>query len=473
MATEGSDSVLGAVEEDVAREVEQWRELLTSQDEFVANLLANKLALQNRLEEVRKERKDLEASTVTQQEDREEVARLARLRELEDEVEKYRNEYQDLNKAIDEDQSRLAFLESQRKEAAERREEAKRESKPGRKTVRRVGPPVTLVLINGSVAPFADKLIQAGKDGGKKASEMLRNEVQLDRGTAVESESEVMVWVWYNRQDLVARLQADRVITVPSTWHNFSQGFARIVGNMLVDVDRNSVAEHMTAVLTKFGFMGNVEKIYVAGVHPGMTILPLVPQDEEGSPEELDKAFEEVVLPKLVLIDHRPNEEKEDLGGPTVTFAGLFDSSSSRPIVPPLQTGAAQPYDYPAAASVASAPAASPRCAPSSAGSSDWQEVKSGKRTAGVKLRIDPNKGMLHQDPPICFFHYSTKNGCTRRACTHGHSYEMTAGQLRRFREDVARYPCADLRKTGRCKWEQTEKEPCMFSHDPSSWRKW
>ncbi|KAJ8295585.1 hypothetical protein OF846_001791 [Rhodotorula toruloides] len=417
--------------------------LLTSQDEFVANLLANKLALQNRLEEVRKERKELEASTVTQQEDREEVARLARLRELEDEVEKYRNEYQDLNKAIDEDQSRLAFLESQRKEAAERREEAKRESKPGRKTVRRVGPPVTLVLINGSVAPSADKLIQAGKDGGKKASEMLRNEVQLDRGTAVESESEVMVWVWYNRQDLVARLQADRVITVPSTWHNFSQGFARIVGNMLVDVDRNSVAEHMTAVLTKFGFMGNVEKIYVAGVHPGMTILPLVPQDEEGSPEELDKAFEEVVLPKLVLIDHRPNEEKEDLGGPTVTFAGLFDSSSSRPIVPPLQTGAAQPYDYPAAASVASAPAASPRCAPSSAGSSDWQEVKSGKRTAGVKLRIDPNKGMLHQD-------------------------EMTAGQLRRFREDVARYPCADLRKTGRCKWEQTEKEP-----DPSSWRKW
>jgi hypothetical protein len=60
-------------------------------------------------------------------------------------------EYQDLNKAIDEDQARLAFLESQRREAAERREEAKRESKPGRKTVRRVGPPVTLVLINGCV----------------------------------------------------------------------------------------------------------------------------------------------------------------------------------------------------------------------------------------------------------------------------------------------------------------------------------
>uniref|UniRef100_A0A0K3CLR2 DUF7923 domain-containing protein n=1 Tax=Rhodotorula toruloides TaxID=5286 RepID=A0A0K3CLR2_RHOTO len=415
MASEEIDSVLGAVEEDVAREVEQ--------DEFVANLLANKLALQNRLEEVRKDRKELEASTVTQQEDREEVARLARLRELEDE------EYQDLNKAIDEDQSRLAFLESQRREAAERREEAKRDSKPGRKTIRRVGPPVTLVLINGC-------LIQAGKDGGKKASEMLRNEVQLERGTAAENESEVMVWIWYNRQDLLARLQADRVITVPSTWHNFSQGFARIVGNMLVDVDRNSVAEHMTAILTKFGFMGNVEKIYIAGVHPGMAILPLVPQDEEGSPEELDKAFEEVVLPKIVLIDHRPNEEKEDLGGPTVTFAGLFDSSSSRPIVPPLQTGPAQPYDYPAAASVASAPAASPHYAPSMAGSSDWQEVKTGRRTTGEKLKIDPNKGMLHQD-------------------------EMTAGQLRRFRED-------DLRKTGRCKWEQTEKEL-----DSSTWRKW
>ncbi|BGO97853.1 hypothetical protein NBRC10513v2_001850 [Rhodotorula toruloides] len=427
MASEEIDSVLGAVEEDVAREVEQWRELLTSQDEFVANLLANKLALQNRLEEVRKDRKELEASTVTQQEDREEVARLARLRELEDEVEKYRNgsrrcpeaslgpftlswplqEYQDLNKAIDEDQSRLAFLESQRREAAERREEAKRDSKPGRKTIRRVvsisGSSLldAVALPHRSVAPFADKLIQAGKDGGKKASEMLRNEVQLERGTAAENESEVMVWIWYNRQDLLARLQADRVITVPSTWHNFSQGFARIVGNMLVDVDRNSVAEHMTAILTKFGFMGNVEKIYIAGVHPGMAILPLVPQDEEGSPEELDKAFEEVVLPKIVLIDHRPNEEKEDLGGPTVTFAGLFDSSSSRPIVPPLQTGPAQPYDYPAAASVASAPAASPHYAPSMAGSSDWQEVKTGRRTTGEKLKIDPNKGMLHQDPPM------------------------------------------------------------------------
>lgn len=82
----------------------------------------------------------------------------------------------------------------------------------------------------------------------------------------------------------------------------------------LLLADRNSVAEHMTAVLTKFGFMGNVEKIYIAGVHPGMTILPLVPQDEEGSPEELDKAFEEVVLPKFVLY--------------------VWDSSSRRPLAP-------------------------------------------------------------------------------------------------------------------------------------------
>ncbi|BGP06178.1 hypothetical protein JCM10049v2_001997 [Rhodotorula toruloides] len=460
MATEGSDSVLGAVEEDVAREVEQWRELLASQDEFVANLLANKLALQNRLEEVRKERKQLEASTVTQQEDREEVARLARLRELEDEVEKYRNEYQDLNKAIDEDQSRLAFLESQRREAAERREEAKRESKPGRKTVRRVGPPVTLVLINGSVAPFADKLIQAGKDGGKKASEMLRNEVQLDRGTAAESESEVMVWVWYNRQDLVARLQADRVITVPSTWLNFSQGFARIVGNMLVDVDRNSVAEHMTAVLTKFGFMGNVEKIYIAGVHPGMTILPLVPQDEEGSPEELDKAFEEVVLPKFVLIDHRPNEEKDDLGGPTVTFAGLFDSSSSRPIVPPLVQQSESVGLGLAGPSTAASVSAEP----------EWQHVSGNKRSTG-KRKINPNKALVNQDPPVCFFHYLVKSGCrNERDCPRAHDYELSAGQVRRLREDVAKQPCPSMRKTRECRWNETYRrgtgEPCIFSHE-------
>jgi hypothetical protein len=88
----------------------------------------------------------------------------------------------------------------------------------------------------------------------------LSNEVQLDRGTAAESESEVMVWIWYNRQELVARLEADRVIThvrflapfpeparsppqlrsVPSTWHNFSQGFVRIVGNLLVDVGESA-----------------------------------------------------------------------------------------------------------------------------------------------------------------------------------------------------------------------------------------
>ncbi|PRQ73945.1 hypothetical protein AAT19DRAFT_15512 [Rhodotorula toruloides] len=466
MASEGSDSVLGAVEEDVVREVEQWRELLTSQDEFIANLLANKLALQNRLEEVRKERKELEALTVAQAEDRKEVARLARLRELEDEVEKYRNEYQDLNKAIDEDQSRLAFLESQRREAAERREEAKRDSKPGRKTVRRVGPPVTLVLINGSVAPFADKLIQAGKDGGKKASEMLREEVQLERGTAAESESEVMVWIWYNRQDLLARLQADRVITVPSTWHNFSQGFARIVGNMLVDVDRNSVAEHMTAILTKFGFMGNVEKIYIAGVHPGMTILPLVPQDEEGSPEELDKAFEEVVLPKVVLVDHRPNEEKEDLGGPTVSFAGLFDSSSSRPIVPPL----ALQSDPVASGS------AGPMTPASVSADPEWQHVSGNKRSTG-KRKINPKKSLANQGEPslllalACFFHYLVKSGCrNERDCPRAHDYELSAGQVRRLKEDVAKQPCPGLRKKGECRWNETYRrgtgEPCMFSHE-------
>ncbi|BGP22960.1 zinc finger, CCCH-type protein [Rhodotorula toruloides] len=336
--------------------------LLTAQDDFVANLLENKLALQNRLVELRNQCRELEASTGGQEEDREEVARLARLRELEDEVEKYRDEYQDLNKTIDEDQSKLAFLESQRREAAERREEAKHGTKPGRKTLKRVGPPVTLVLINGSVAPFADKLIQGGKDGGKKASEMLRNEVQLESGTAAESETVMMVWLWYNRQDLIARLQADRVITVSSTWNNFAQGFARIVGNMLFDVDRNSVAEHMTAILTKFGFMGNVEKIYLAGAHPGMALLPLVVQDEEGPPEELEKAFEEVVLPKIVLIDHRPHEPKEDLGGPTVTFAGLFDSSSSRPIIPPIQSDPPQQGNDSFIASVVSVPAASPRC---------------------------------------------------------------------------------------------------------------
>ncbi|BGP30215.1 hypothetical protein JCM10296v2_001967 [Rhodotorula toruloides] len=457
MASEGSDSVLGAVEEDVAREVEQAPHV---SGRVRCQPPREQLALQNRLEEVRKERKELEASTVTQAEDREEVARLARLRELEDEVERYRNEYQDLNKAIEEDQSRLAFLASHRREAAERREEAKRESKPGRKPVRRVGPPVTLVLINGSIAPFADKLIQGGKDGGKKASEMLRNEVQLERGTAAESESKVMVWIWYNRQDLVARLQADRVITVPSTWLNFSQGFARIVGNMLVDVDRNSVAEHLTAVLTKFGFMGNVEKIYIAGVHPGMTILPLVPQDEEGPPEELDKAFEEVVLPKIVLIDHRPNEEKEDLGGPTVTFAGLFDSSSSRPIVPPLvqQSESVAPES------------AGPSTAASIFGESQWQHVSSNKRST-ERRKISPNKSLVNQDPPICFFHYLVKSGCrNEKDCPRAHDYELSAGQVRRLKEDVAKQPCPSMRKTRECRWNETYRrgtgEPCMFSHE-------
>ncbi|GEM11629.1 hypothetical protein Rt10032_c16g5646 [Rhodotorula toruloides] len=163
--------------------------------------------------------------------------------------------------------------------------------------------------------------------------------------------------------------------------------------------DRNSVAEHTTAILTKFGFMGNVEKIYVAGAHPGMTLLPLVVQDEEGPPEELEKAFEEVVLPKIVLIDHRPNEPKEDLGSPTVTLTGFFDSSS--PIVL-LAQQRIQPFRVVQALRLVPAP------------SSDTSS----------RAAIVPRETAL---------------GLTT----------TSAG------EDVAKQPCPGMRKTRECRWDE------------------
>lgn len=56
----------------------------------------------------------------------------------------------------------------------------------------------------------------------------------------------------------------------------------------------------MTAILLKFGYMSNVDRIHIAGTHPGTAFRASVPK-VGGQTEHSADAFVQAVLPKVVL----------------------------------------------------------------------------------------------------------------------------------------------------------------------------
>jgi len=70
--------------------------------------------------------------------------------------------------------------------------------------------------------------------------------------------------------------------------------------------DSAPAEEHMAAVLSKLGFMSNVQQVYLAGVHPEHGISNVVEQQPDSS-AQLAEAFVDQVMPKINLCVSSPH----------------------------------------------------------------------------------------------------------------------------------------------------------------------
>ncbi|BGP46206.1 hypothetical protein JCM10450v2_002046 [Rhodotorula kratochvilovae] len=398
----GAASLAQEVQAQTDRDCETWQELITSQDEFVASLLEVRAALQQRLHEAQQAVEDSDMNAVAEAEEKQRHASLAR---LESQVAAARGTYQDRLKTQEELEKALANIDAQL--AQLELESTHQLVNPPQTTPRATkdrSPPIALALING-------RLIQNGSLGGKEASDILRNQVELDLSLTDEGEMTTLCFLYYDRAQLVPMLERNGIISNPSTWKNFVDTFSRITGNFVVDVNNSRPAEHhIAAVLSKFGFMPNLQQIYLAGVHPDHGIGAFIGQLDDNTAGLAD-AFVEQVMPKINHVQHLPDYRMGNLVDATIEFAGLFESSIAIPLRGSINDGARRqvaPQSQPTSTAVA----------PPSACKDDLE--------LRPKIKVNPQKGLLCQN-------------------------ELTDGQLRRLRKDVGTYPCGELRKTGTC----------------------
>ncbi|GAA5911773.1 hypothetical protein JCM8208_005593 [Rhodotorula glutinis] len=458
-------SLAQEVQDQTERDCETWQDLITAQDDFVASLLRNRAELQQRLVEAQQQSSALKDKASSASEEQE---RLAGIGQLEAQVTQARETYQEHLKAQEEAEKTLANLDAQLAQLSLEPTQPVESFKPGVRAKADRSPPLVLVFINGTVAPFSDALIQKGTAGGREASSLLRGQIEFDISSlSTEGEVQILCFLYYDRLQVIPSLERSRIISNPSTWRNFIDGFSRVTGNFVIDVANSAPAEeHMAAVLSKVGFMSNVQQVYLAGVHPEHGISDVVEQQSDAS-AQLGDAFLDQVMPKINLVRHLPLQVMGELADSTIELAGVFESSIALPLVakPAQRSTNVKP---PPPSSIYQG---GPRLAPTSTtGASVGQPQLSPERSM---IKLDPNRGLLNQDPMICFHHYLSPKGCTRKECSRSHSYDMTEGQLRRLREDVGTYPCKELRETGYCTHAARTNEICMFSHDKKVLARW
>ncbi|GAA6001058.1 hypothetical protein JCM10207_007393 [Rhodosporidiobolus poonsookiae] len=502
----------------------RWQATYTAQDELVVSILRDRLTLHDDLARRQQAYSDALAATARIDDEDEEVDEQAQrevdgekdtmrgveekrdavVRRLEGELTALKaarrvlllqpREYNDLISTSDDRHRRQELLDAQLAEIAERKVQG-----PGavaQRSGRGGGRAQAVVLIDGNYAPFADDLIQTGVEGGKRASSELRAAVaaEMAKDNPGLVDIEISVFLWHYQFEVSRQLQRQNVISAISTFTRFLDGFIREnTSNFIFDLDRNPVAPHLASLLKLYGLHAPVHKVFLAGCHP--TVARQGMSDLEGpkSMSALEEMLDQGVWPKVVVLNHHPDPAHlSALGthGPILSLPHLFRSTIARPIVqmqaqgqgaqakalPAPPTGMAAQGGWKAVEGLRGGGGGAGGGGEGGGGGnkgrgkgkereSEWEKDSQVRSL----LKINPSRGMVQQEPRLCFHHYVNPVGCTkaRGRCKDSHDYELTAGQLRRLKEDVAEYPCPSMRKAGQCAYSEEYGELCMFSHDP------
>ncbi|KWU46412.1 hypothetical protein RHOSPDRAFT_31864 [Rhodotorula sp. JG-1b] len=361
-----------------------------------------------------------------------------------------------MNSKKEEVENLLSHFDSRITETHERVTSASQEAAqvPEPRSIPVDGPPTTLVFINGATVPFADELVRRGKEGGREASKTLRENL-----VAQNPDHVVLVHFWYDRRLLMQSLLQGRIISAPSTWNSFIQGFCR---------------EPLAAATNS---MNAIERVVFVGMHASAGVFDSLLTLENAN-ETLPASYTQGILPRVEIIDHLPEVPKPDFGCPTLTIPGEFGSSISKPFAirspeeltegnttqpllspesaPASQTGRARSVVSSTVSRPATVRAAPPTRPP----------VVAPSGTGHQRRVINPNRGFMNQDHPLCYYFYlGSEKRCTDRRCPRAHDYDLNERQVQRFRQDVKRFPCKAYVKTGACDYQaRNAGQPCLFS---------
>ncbi|KAM0748939.1 hypothetical protein T439DRAFT_327445 [Meredithblackwellia eburnea MCA 4105] len=353
--------------------------------------------------------------------------------------------------------------------------------------------PIILVLIDGSSAPFADSLLSQGKTGGTQAASQVRWEVEkdlrafnvdIDEDDEDSSPPEVVTYVFYDQDALAKVLLQSQVITNPKTLRDFALAFNSGPTNQMIDIGETSTGTKIATLLKLLVPARSVKRCYVAGVHPS-TIFNLVPELEynEYDVEKQKSALGKLTHEKIIIINHREWEgDREDLAAycwRIAVFARFFSPNSGLGGDWGFKASGTGTYKADGAIHpVAVDPKAT--AAAHMKGQGSWNTSSNGGggsskdnewKTAGGKkfyrkLEVDKSKDFLNQNPPFCFWHYLSINGCTSRGdCGRSHKYQLTPEELDELAAAVKTVDCKERRETGDCTWEKRKGSSCMFGH--------
>lgn len=187
---------------------------------------------------------------------------------------------------------------------------------------------LTTRLRDRATAPFADELIRRGKEGGREASKTLRyarlgtrvSRREVFRATEIlipwipacrehlaaqNPDHVVLVHLWYDRRLLMQSLQQNRIISAPSTWNSFAQGFCREPlaattnsMNACFELRQDRIEQHTAATLSRLGHMKSIERVVLVGMHPSAGIFDglLTLKDAD---ESLPAKYTQGILPRV------------------------------------------------------------------------------------------------------------------------------------------------------------------------------
>ncbi|GAA5970078.1 hypothetical protein JCM11641_000258 [Rhodosporidiobolus odoratus] len=222
--------------------------------------------------------------------------------------------------------------------------------------------PIILTPIDASTAPFDETLICTGWLGGNKMGDRLAWEIELDTrehdidvddgGSSETIKPFFTTYVFCNKKALADNLIKHEVVDSPSVFDDFLTGFASLGNNQVIDSGEKPIEPYFSYLLLSMGPTPALKRIYLAGVNVD-NLREACPQLKPSA-----AAFYLKTGPKIVLVNHRENDEQRDVlltsGWRVTVFCRYFSSQHGlggdlgwkfRPDTPPIGPGDANLED--------------------------------------------------------------------------------------------------------------------------------
>ncbi|BGP14013.1 hypothetical protein JCM10213v2_001951 [Rhodosporidiobolus nylandii] len=312
-------------------------------DDFVDSLLQSQVDLEDEIAQTQSARAVEETPSLEQGAEEEawatrQAEKEGQMRKAEEGLQAERERRADALTRAEEASTSVDFCDSRRAEL-EARQRTAQAHQPTHRKLPGGGPARAVVLINGNSAAFADYLIQRGLEGGKEASKALRDGVThyMYSADPLFANPEISVFLVHDHKTVGYELTSAQIISAPSTFAKFIDGFSRDISDKVIDVAGAKPTSQLADLYKLFGMLPSVQQIYLVGIDGSGELAHELQTDATAEwYSGLQETLKVQVEPKVVLVDvdNSPNRPSAASGPALVQFGSLFQSS-----LPPARNG--------------------------------------------------------------------------------------------------------------------------------------